>query len=913
MDPYEEFLLTIRRDINCLGENDRVVRRNALVKLEKTVRAQRKVSDDIILRAFLEELHKPLLRLLADPGEKCRELSLDLLGDFIAQLSYDQLSDLLPLLLAAVLGRIRALPFPEQSEEIRLEILTLIETIFNTAKELIIPFTHDIVDALAKALTDNCPDAKKKCCALVTRITTITDPARLANCAAPLVHSLVQTLRHQHWKVRKCALESLKDLLCSVETFELLGDLIPHLAPILTDRTPQIRLCLSQCLHTWLLRGMALRWPGKPPDFDNLDAEIDFEKYEHRLLYLLISVIADEEQSVAEVAFGQLEEIAKESEERQRKTEEEKRRKEKEAKEMELNGDEEMKDGDAMSVDEPTNKKPIAAPPVLELDGPKEAWYRKPSVSTALYVGSFFNKLIPQILNSLLEWTTTQQIYACRLLKTLLGLAPQRIPPYLEHILVHLYRAAVDETLDAATMIGLFVAPDLVIDLVSQHLGLRGTGGQGANYGVSEVVGRVTCRQLQSISQAKNFVATTSETKFHVLKIFDKILEARIIEDAILVKKVFFILDAQAQQEELHEVTLRCVEALVLHDPAWISELWDEIFDIGLIVMQSASLQQRIDQLLEKVAAKTDRPLSDMYAAHLEAHMGDLLGGDSTQKMWPDNSPKAHILDALLRRATIQTLGKCEDYFTKLVPVLACQASQDASANRRCDLLGLVHFLLKKEELRESMKCCALGLTMEVIMPNAVWRPGQSNNKIRKGALVCILAVLEARILDPADLTSTVMPTLTPILKSAMDDSWSPDNRLVSCLVITHGLDNLLVVNFPVPDDLLREIYPELLKRMDDSNDEIRKAVCDSFVMFFKCLPPRWSDSLYEYIIHALFIHLDDPSPQLQSAVYNALEVSLHYNPDKFISEAKSAHAKASHPRRCQDLVRLAESLKVCE
>merc|ERR1711972_692561 len=93
----------------------------------------------------------------------------------------------------------------------------------------------------------------------------------------------------------------------------------------------------------------------------------------------------------------------------------------------------------------------------------------------------------------------------------------------------------------------------------------------------------------------------------------------------------------------------------------------------------------------------------------------------------------------------------------------------------------------------------------------------------------------------------------------------------------------------------LREIYPELLKRLDDSNDKVRTAVCEALSMFFKCLPPKWSRSLYESILKTLFVHLDDPNPDIQQGVYSVLEAAVHQDYDTFLQEAKTAEAKSSH------------------
>ncbi len=66
---------------------------------------------------------------------------------------------------------------------------------------------------------------------------------------------------------------------------------------------------------------------------------------------------------------------------------------------------------------------------------------------------------------------------------------------------------------------------------------------------------------------------------------------------------------------------------------------------------------------------------------------------------------------------------------------------------------------------------------------------------------------------------------LLEVCKTSMDDSWSPDNRMVATYVVTHVLNNLGEGENGVQDEQLRDLYPELLKRLDDSNDEVRIAV----------------------------------------------------------------------------------------
>merc|ERR1719357_848457 len=108
-----------------------------------------------------------------------------------------------------------------------------------------------------------------------------------------------------------------------------------------------------------------------------------------------------------------------------------------------------------------------------------------------------------------------------------------------------MYRSATDVVFDAARMLGIFVPIDLTVDIVAQHLGLHGEKGS-ANYGSTEVYGRVTSRQLESVAMAKNFIAQTPEMKLQVLDVLQPVLEARASFDGEVARKVFVLLEPQA-------------------------------------------------------------------------------------------------------------------------------------------------------------------------------------------------------------------------------------------------------------------------------------------------------------------------------------------------------------------------------
>ena len=72
--------LCTQRDLNCLSDPDRSTRKRALEKISKDAQARgSKLSADEV-KENLDLLHKPLLKCIKDPAEKCREQSVIILG-----------------------------------------------------------------------------------------------------------------------------------------------------------------------------------------------------------------------------------------------------------------------------------------------------------------------------------------------------------------------------------------------------------------------------------------------------------------------------------------------------------------------------------------------------------------------------------------------------------------------------------------------------------------------------------------------------------------------------------------------------------------------------------------------------------------------------------------------------------------
>jgi len=926
MDSYEEFLLTVRRDINCLSEADRIVRKKAIERLQKSLLSGggKPVKQEFVVKLFLEELHKPLVRMLSDQAEKCRELSLSMTPQFIDMLTMTDFENILPLVLSGLLTRLRTVPFPETSEELRLECLKFLSHLLDVGKERLTPFTSDITDALSKMLADTCPDAKKECCEIVKKISGCFDGERLSRAGGPLVASLLGNLRHQQWKVRRATLDSLGVLLALEEPMIThMEEALPHLVghnTLLNDRNVAVRQSLAEVLEKWMMKGLSFKTSLEANNVD--DEAVGFDKYEHRLLLLMLSTIADEEpEQVGSVAFGALERVAAFKHEMRLKGLEK-------AKEKQLK----MKAANkgvadiAKTADLPEQ---IEVCPDFDYSGVKNLLPAPfttsglPVALTTTYVQLHLETVLPQIFSNMTGWTVDIRTAAARLMRVMLVLANRQIAPFIDQVLVHLYKASADDNpvvaksaLECAEMLGAFVEVDLILGLVCKHMGLKLDGSGGQRESVEDLFpekrqGKTIHRTVQDVTSGiKNFTAVSIENKRQVLVVLASLLRpaapgapARLtIGD---VRMVLRFLEEGGAGEDLLAWSLGAIRSLLNTGGQVCVEEWPRCFDLLLRMRSTEECDAlAVDSCMDFLAELCGRTRRQLYEDHLNTRLEELLAGAESE-LWVESSNKRQVLETLLRNSG----PAVADHLGALAPVLARQAApDDASVPARIDLLGLVHFLVTEGDpaVIEALRDHSPAFLENVLIPNCIWKPGQSNNKIRKGGMVCMHAFLKQHLVSPKVLDA-VFSDLLPILKSCLDDSWSPDNRMIACLVLASLLADL---QSEINGEQLREVYPEMLKRLDDSNDKIRTVVCEALSVFFKCLPPNWSRTLYEYILRTLFVHLDDPNPEIQQGIYAVLESAVHQDYGAFMAEARVAIAKSAHPRMCEELLRLAQSLQ---
>jgi dynein assembly factor 5 len=112
-----------------------------------------------------------------------------------------------------------------------------------------------------------------------------------------------------------------------------------------------------------------------------------------------------------------------------------------------------------------------------------------------------------------------------------------------------------------------------------------------------------------------------------------------------------------------------------------------------------------------------------------------------------------------------------------------------------------------------------------------------------------------------------VAENLITQMVSTMDEE-NKSTRLISCRVLTRTFDTM---GLSLDQDRLHNLYPELLKRLDDSSDEIRVMVTHTFLAYLDCFQDKYDVGLYRAHLEAMYkgllVHLDDPEAKIQEAV----------------------------------------------
>lgn len=155
-----EIVSSLARHLNCLNADDKSTRKRALESIQKEV--IEKGLPSTVLQEVFACLLKSLLRCLSDPVERCREVAIHIIGDFIKCVSRPESS--LPYLIPSFAQRLVGKETVEPAEELRLSMVEVLSLTVEVCGRHLAPYLDDMMKIFQKTITDPFPDVIKESC-----------------------------------------------------------------------------------------------------------------------------------------------------------------------------------------------------------------------------------------------------------------------------------------------------------------------------------------------------------------------------------------------------------------------------------------------------------------------------------------------------------------------------------------------------------------------------------------------------------------------------------------------------------------------------------------------------------------------------------------------------------------------------
>ena len=207
----DAILHSIARHVNCLNEENRNTKKRAIEGIKKEVLGKTPKVDEATLQDVLSVLIKPLLKLVSDPVEKCRELSITVIADCIDRVSKPE--EFLSYIIPVLVQRLGQQEITEPSEELRLMLVELLTKLVELSGKCLAAYLDDLVKILQRTLMDPYPEVKKASCKCTQMVAKKTKgPFHMSS--ESLIQPLLHGIAHQHSRVRMDVIYALGKLSC---------------------------------------------------------------------------------------------------------------------------------------------------------------------------------------------------------------------------------------------------------------------------------------------------------------------------------------------------------------------------------------------------------------------------------------------------------------------------------------------------------------------------------------------------------------------------------------------------------------------------------------------------------------------------------------------------------------------------
>ena len=916
-----------------------------------------------VLDSIAPQIFPSILRGLKDPVEKVREKCVGLLQQYVSVLGRDAStsSRLIPVLKTLVPSLVQiagAGSGEEPSEEIRLEVLRLVSEIVKFARGAIASYADELTNILTFSVNDQYHEVKKTVHGAVRELVKAlsfgnretSNSALLKHQAGKILASLLPDAQHRHSEVRKTCLRAVSSVTPFCTSTEISEILTPGIRCMCFDRTPGVRSAFHTELKQWMVMGGGMDGSGERNGLDeNENAETDVAMSDAEgtegnndnnsseqcllphavnLLPMLLTGIADEVEANAQNALRLVEEVGAANDEALRK-----------------------RFGDAilLEANSSSEESDIASAARQLLPFPFSGPENFPTNASRRLIRSSLPTLLPHAISETREWTSVRRNVGAGLLGTVSVFGRSSIceSTFLPKIIHALEDAVVDEDTDTAERIILCAkiigayshnANTTWIPILQDSItgdGFKVSDGKRAAslvilaaivFGSSRFTldGESVLKLSQALSHGTVLGCDHTAVRAQCLTATVNLIKVAAQSGAL---KDSDSVDSQsgknASSANLFRVLLqmRAAESPEASDTGASSG--DGSIAPGALPPKGAS--QAAHAMESLAVACGFESVDELYKRHADEALKNAL---SESKNWTSPNPSQRTFCAFVLDAPCSVFDTDTAVCSKAVQVFESVSHQANDPVVRVALLRTLDAAFEDDgedipEIDSKMNrgaalvggddARAVALIRNVVLESLVWKAGATAAAARYAAIVCLGTMLRGSLGNNSQTTNALPITqsalfavmkennssLLPSIFSAMEEDYYAETRRAACYAL-RGV--LATVGIPIGDERRRSIYPELLKRMDDSRDDIRIAASKCVETFFeRCVSPDWDSTNCLYLLKPFVVHMDDGDEGVRDAVLRAVLAAAKVKPEvvvEVLTPALEQHRCVAHVQK---------------
>ena len=660
-----------------------------------------------------------------------------------------------------------------------------------------------VVHVLERAICDSFHEVRRVACGITCHIAG-QHAASSAAYAKTLLKSLLTCLAHQQAKVRTAALDAIS-LIVKSNPQSTFEEALAGIQKLSFDRSAPVRSAVLEVCASWL-------------HLQNLDPAPA-----PRLLPLLFHGVADAIPTVQGSAVQAMEDVP-----------------------------------DPLHCAQPLDTWAQEPDFILSLQQLPQPFSQRPSPSSRATVRRYLEQLLPCVLHSMQEWTVDGRQRGVNALLCIMVYAEGALLLQLPQVVKSLASALRDDeegvalkAVQCARLLGCLVP----LPALTQTLAHQAPSASAA---------------VDSWADLAAYAIAPAPAP-QVLAVAPAVLD--------------FIERCDAAASDSPSVALACarlLHALVSGFQGASCACPDRLFHalVKLISSSDSDVRAQAHAALSLAAAASSSTVSS-YVASMAAPLLQQLVAESSS--WTPKCSSLAMFCTLNRE-----LGA--GLAAHLPPVVSVLQRVLSDASLEPELRARVMILLKdmcsNPALAASLRTVDRELFSNAALPGCQWRHGRVSAVLRKAAV----AAVESALVNGCVSNETALEALLqhlPTWITCMDDD-EPEARFTAFKASTAWCAHFNSEAFSYPAlrppltpfgsrfsavasaldyETQRKLYPELLKRLDDSNDAIRVEAARAFEQFLRGMAAGFEPGQMEYMVRALCVHLDDGNAAVQDAV----------------------------------------------